>query len=351
MKLVVQIPCLNEEEHLPGTIAAIPREIPGIDKVEILVIDDGSRDDTSGAARKAGADRVIRFRRRQGLATAFKTGLDIALAMGADIIVNTDADNQYPGSQIPDLIQPILNGKADMVVGVRNIREIHEFSRIKKFLQRLGSAVVRFISSTRIVDVTSGFRAYNRRAALQLNVISLFTYTLETIIQAGKKNLAIASVPIQVNQKLRDSRLFRSTPIYLKRSLATILRIFITYEPLRAFFYLGSFVFTLGLLLGIRFLLLFLITEGPTGHIQSLIFMAILLFIGFLLLMIGLVSDLISANRRLIEDAVVRLKRLELQFNTRNQVADGIETTLEDHLVGTDLSDAWRDRTLWDESI
>ncbi len=327
MKLVVQIPCLNEEEQLAKTMADVPRVIAGIDKVEILVIDDGSKDDTAGVARRAGADRIVRFRRRQGLATAFKTGLDIALAMGADVIVNTDADNQYPGSEIPRLIAPIVNGKADMVVGVRAIRSIQEFSPLKKFLQRLGSKLVRFISNTTISDVTSGFRAYNRHAALQLNVISIFTYTLETIIQAGKKNLAIATVPIARNDQLRKSRLFRSTPIYLKRSLATILRIFVTYEPLRVFFYLGSFVFSLGVILGMRFLYFyFTITGKPTGHIQSLILMAIFLFVGFMLLMIGLVADLISANRRLIEDALVRLKRLELLLGTREKISDGTES-------------------------
>ncbi|MBW1926988.1 MAG: glycosyltransferase family 2 protein [Deltaproteobacteria bacterium] len=326
MKLVVQIPSLNEEEQLPTTIADIPRQIPGIDEVEILVIDDGSRDDTSGAARRAGADRIIRFRRRQGLATAFKTGLDVALFMGADIIVNTDADNQYKGSDIPRLIEPIMKGRADMVVGTRNIKEIADFSVLKKVLQYLGSAVMRFVSSTTVPDATSGFRAYNRRAALQLNVISIFTYTLETIIQAGKKNLAIEHVPIEVNERLRESRLFRSVPIYLKRSLATILRIFITYEPLRAFFYSGSLFLLLGLLLGLRFLYFYITVPGPTGHIQSLIFMAVLMFIGFLLLMIGLVADLISANRRLIEDAMLRLKRLELQLGTRDNVKDGTES-------------------------
>lgn len=326
MKLVVQIPSSNEEEHLARTIADIPRQIPGVDEVAVLVIDDGSRDDTSGVARRAGADRLIRFRRRQGLATAFKTGLDIALAMGADIIVNTDADNQYKGSDIPRLIDPILKGRANMVVGTRKISEIVEFSVVKKLLQRLGSAVMRHISQTRIPDATSGFRAYDRRAALHLNVISLFTYTLETIIQAGKKNFAIEHVPVEVNERVRDSRLFRSTPIYLKRSLATIMRIFVTYEPIRVFFYAGAFVFSLGLLLGVRFLYFYFSVSGPTGHVQSLIFMSVLLFMGFLLFMIGLLADLISANRRLIEDAVVRLKRLELQLDTRNKVPDGTES-------------------------
>lgn len=325
MKLVIQIPCLNEEEHLPRTIADLPRQIPGIDQIEILIIDDGSSDNTTGVARSLGVNRIVRFRRHQGLATAFKTGLDISLSMGADIIVNTDADNQYKGSDIPRLIEPVMNGRADMVIGTRNIKKIKDFSRLKKFLQYLGSAVMRFVANTSIPDATSGFRAYNRRAALHLNVISIFTYTLETIIQARKKNLAIVDVPVEVNEKLRKSRLFKSTTIYIKRSLATVLRIFVTYEPLRFFFYIGSFIFSLGLLLGIRFIYFFFSVEGPTGHIQSLIFMAVLLFIGFLLLMIGLVSDLVSANRRLIEDAVVRLKRMELQLGTRDQVKDGTE--------------------------
>ena len=328
MKLVVQIPCLNEEQQLPRTISEIPRQIPGIDKVEILVVDDGSEDDTSGAARRAGADRIVRLRRRQGLATAFKIGLDISLAMGADIIVNPDADDQYPGREIPKLIAPLLQGRADMVVGTRKIEEIGEFSPLKKFLQKWGSRFVQRISQTRVSDVTSGFRAYNRRAALQLNVLSLFTYTLETIIQAGKKNLAIETVNIERNDKLRDSRLFRSTPIYLKRSLATILRIFVTYEPLRVFFYIGTFIFSLGVLLGLRFLYYYISLEGPTGHIQSLIIMAILLFIGFTFVMIGLLADLISSNRRLIEDALSRLKRIELVLETRDKVSDGTEIRL-----------------------
>jgi glycosyltransferase involved in cell wall biosynthesis len=323
MKLVVQIPCLNEETHLGRTISEIPRQIPGIEAVEILVIDDGSTDGTSQAAEAAGADRVVRFRRRQGLATAFKIGLDISLAMGADIIVNTDADNQYPGREIPRLIAPIVNGRADMVIGTRSIDNVEEFSPLKKLLQKWGSRIVQRISQTRVADVTSGFRAYNRRAALQLNVISLFTYTLETIIQAGKKNLALESVEIQRNEKLRESRLFRSTPIYLKRSLATILRIFVTYEPLRVFFYLGAFIFSLGLLLGARFVYYYFTLPGPTGHIQSLIFMTILLFIGFTFIMIGLLADLISANRRLIEDGLTRLKRIELVLGTRDKISDG----------------------------
>jgi glycosyltransferase involved in cell wall biosynthesis len=323
MKLVVQIPCLNEETHLGQTISEIPRQIPGIETVEILVIDDGSTDGTSQAAQAAGADRVIRFRRRQGLATAFKIGLDISLAMGADIIVNTDADNQYPGREIPKLIAPIVNGRADMVVGTRNIDNIEEFSPLKKLLQKWGSRIVQRISQTRVADVTSGFRAYNRRAALQLNVISLFTYTLETIIQAGKKNLALESVEVQRNDKLRESRLFRSTPIYLKRSLATILRIFVTYEPLRVFFYVGALIFSLGLLLGARFVYYYFTLPGSTGHIQSLIFMTILLFIGFTFIMIGLLADLISANRRLIEDGLTRLKRIELVLGTRDKISDG----------------------------
>ncbi|RJP79149.1 MAG: glycosyltransferase family 2 protein [Candidatus Zixiibacteriota bacterium] len=344
MKLVVQIPCLNEEAQLPRTLADIPRQIPGIDEVEILVIDDGSTDDTAGTALASGVDRVIRFRRRQGLATAFRTGLDIALSMGADIIVNTDADNQYPGREIPRLIAPILDGQADMVVGVRNIRSIEEFSPLKRFLQRLGSWVVRAVSQTRVADVTSGFRAYNRRAALTLNVISLFTYTLETIIQANKKRLAIATVPIDRNDKVRESRLFRSTGIYLKRSLATIVRIFLTYEPLRVFFYLGMAFILLGTLLGVRFLYYYVITAGPTGHIQSLIFMSVLLFIGFMLLMIALLADLISANRRLIEDAEVRLKRIELCLATRDHVNDGTEISHEIGVYRPDLPGSGRDR-------
>lgn len=325
MKLVVQIPCLNEEQQLARTISEIPRQIPGVDEVEVLVIDDGSSDHTTEAAKRAGADRILRMRRRQGLATAFKTGLDVSMAMGADIIVNTDADNQYPGREIPKLIEPILAGRADMVIGTRPIDGIQEFSRLKRLLQKWGSRFVRAISQTHVPDVTSGFRAYNRRAALQLNVISLFTYTLETIIQAGKKNLALETVEITRNDKLRESRLFRSTPIYLKRSLATILRIFVTYEPLRVFFYIGASIFTMGLLLGIRFIYYYFIIQGQTGHIQSLIIMAVFLFIGFTFVMIGLLADLISANRRLIEDSLARLKRIELVLEARDKIKDGTE--------------------------
>jgi len=312
VKLIIQIPCFNEAETLPLTLADLPRQIAGVDEIEVLIIDDGSSDETTEVARRSGVHHIVRMTKNKGLANGFMAGLDASLRLGADIIVNTDADNQYNGADIPSLVRPILDGQAELVIGDRQTDEIHHFSWMKKRLQNLGSWVVRQVSATEIPDATSGFRALSREAALQMNVISRFTYTLETIIQAGKKNLAVSHVPVRTNSKLRESRLFKGNWNYIKRSIATITRIYTMYEPLKMFSYIGGTVFGAGFLIGLRFLY-FYITTGGAGHIQSLILAAVLLMIGFQVFIIGLVADLIGFNRRLIESALYRVRRLELR--------------------------------------
>ncbi len=310
MKLIVQIPCLNEEKTLPITINAIPRQIAGIDKVEILVIDDGSNDRTSQVAKECGADHVIRLKVNQGLARGFMFGLQTSVHLGADIIVNTDADNQYEGGDIPKLIQPILDGKADIVIGDREVESIKHFSISKKFLQKLGSWVVRVASGTHIPDAASGFRAYSREAALRTNIVSGYTYTLESIIQAGHNQLAVTHIPVRTNLVLRESRLISSVRSYIIRSASTIVRTYAMYRPLIFFSTIGIIVFLAGLLLSVRYLYYLVIGQGA-GHIQSLILAAILMMLGFQTIVIGLISDLIAANRRLNEEAVYRLRKMD----------------------------------------
>ena len=312
MKLIIQIPCYNEENTLPITLKTLPKKIDGIDKIEVLIVDDGSIDNTADVARNLGVDYIVQHTKNKGLAETFMTGVNACLMYGADIIVNTDADNQYNSDDIQKLIQPILSGDADLVIGERPIENISHFSFIKKKLQRLGSWVVRHFSGTNIPDVTSGFRALSREAALKLNVISGFTYTLETIIQAGKKNLAVTYVPIRTNEKTRESRLFKNIVHYIKKSVVTIFRIYTMYEPLKVFFFLGSIFIGIALLISFRFLYFYFTGYGQ-GHVQSLIFAAILFIIGFQVIVMGWLADLISMNRRLIEDQLYKVKRLEIQ--------------------------------------
>jgi len=310
MKLIVQIPCLNEEQTLPATISAIPREIPGIDKVEILVIDDGSKDRTAETALELGVDHVLIHRRNMGLARSFRTGLDRCLALGADIIVNTDADNQYNGGDIAALVQPILAGIADVVVGDRQTHNIEHFSPAKKLLQRFGSYVVRKFSGVNVPDAVSGFRAISRDAAFRLNIVSPFSYTLEMLIQVGAKGVAVASVPVRTNPKTRDSRLFSSTFHFIERSASTLVRMYTMYRPLKVFTLIGLIVAIIGAIPIVRFLYFYFFVNG-TGKIQSLIIGSALLTIGILTFLLGLVADLLSHNRQLIEMTLEKVRRLE----------------------------------------
>lgn len=301
MKLIIQIPCLNEAATLPIALADLPKQIPGIDVIETLIIDDGSRDETVAVARQLGVHHVVGFRSNQGLARAFMLGIQACLERGADIVVNTDADNQYCGADIAALVKPILEDRADLVIGARPIHEIEHFSWVKKVLQRLGSWVVRRVSNTEVADAPSGFRAMSREVALVLNVFSDYTYTLETIIQAGQKNLRISSVPIRVNGELRPSRLVRSVSSYVRRSVLTMLRIFIVYRPLRFFLSVSLLPLFGGLALGTRFIVYFVQGDGG-GHVQSLILGAVLLLVAFQTVLLAVLADLQSVNRRLLED-------------------------------------------------
>ncbi len=308
MKLVIQIPCYNEEESLPATVAALPREVPGFDSVEFLVIDDGSTDRTSAVAGELGLSLVVRHTKNRGLAAAFMTGLRVALDMGADVIVNTDADNQYAAAGIADLVAPILQERAELVVGARPIDTIAHFSRPKKVLQRMGSWVVRVVSHTSVADAPCGFRAFSRKAAQRFFLFGDYSHTLETIIQAGIKNMSVASVPVRVNPRLRPSRLIRNVPEYVIRSTATIVRIFVIYRPMLLFGTLGTVLFSAGLLLGLRFIYFYAAGDGR-GHVQSLILASVLLGIGFQTLLAAFIADLLAANRKLLEE--IRMREFE----------------------------------------
>jgi glycosyltransferase involved in cell wall biosynthesis len=310
MKLIVQIPCYNEEHTLPAVLAEIPREIPGVDCIEILVVDDGSSDATASVARSLGVTHVVSSRRNRGLARSFRTALDTSLRLGADIIVNTDGDNQYPGRNIPKLIEPILRGEADIVIGDRQTANNPGFSWYKKLLQRVGSAVVARLSGLDVPDAVSGFRAFTREAALNTNIVSSFSYTIETLIQAGRKHFAVGSVPIATNPKTRSSRLFRSIPEFLMQSVSTMLRIYAMYQPLRVYVYCGMLGITIGSIPLVRFLFYYFAGQGE-GKIQSLVIGAVFILLGGLALMIGVIADLISFNRQLAEMTLERVRRIE----------------------------------------
>jgi len=310
MKLIIQIPCYNEAETLPETLAALPRTLPGVDVIEFLVVDDGSQDDTVAVATALGVDHIVRLSHNRGLARAFATGLEACVQQGADIIVNTDADNQYMGEDVARLVEPILAGRADLVVGDRGVATLALFSPMKRFLQRLGSWVVSRAAGVDIPDATSGFRAFTREAALHMLVLSNYSYTLETLIQAGARGAAIEFVAIRTNPPTRPSRLMRSMPHFIANSAVTIMRAYALYRPLRVFFTLGFISLSIGVLIGIRFLYFYF--AGAGGHIQSLILAAIFLIVGFQVLLIGLVADLVAFNRKIMEETLYRVRRVEL---------------------------------------
>ena len=310
MKLIIQIPCYNEAETLEIALNDLPKHIDGIDQIEYLIINDGSSDNTVEVAKKWGVHYVVNFKSNKGLARGFMAGLDACLRNGADIIVNTDADNQYCGADIEKLVRPILEGKSDIVIGERPIDQTEHFSPLKKKLQHIGSWTVRIASNTDIPDAPSGFRAMSRAAALKMNVVNEYTYTLETIVQAGRNKMAITSVPIRTNPELRKSRLFNSMFGYIKKSVLTIIRAFMMYKPLRFFSIIGGIVFGVGLILGLRFLI-FLFMGNSAGHVQSLILASTLMILGFQTIISGLLADLIASNRKLLEDTQERVRRLD----------------------------------------
>jgi glycosyltransferase involved in cell wall biosynthesis len=316
MKLIIQIPCRNEETTLPQTVRDLPTVLPGVDEIEYLVVDDGSTDRTVDVARESGVHHIARLKQNQGLAYAFLAGLEAALQAGADIVVNTDADNQYRGEDVGRLIQPILDGQADIVVGDRGVAALEHFSPLKRMLQRFGSWVVEQASGVPIPDATSGFRAFTRDAALRLTVLSDYTYTLETLIQAGARRMAVVYVPVRTNPPTRQSRLIRSIPSFVTLSVITVLRFYTMYRPLRVFTTVGGAMIAGGVALGLRFLYYFWQRGGAAGNVQSLILAAILIIVGFQVCMIGLMADLVRLNRKMLEEELYRVRRLELSIAT-----------------------------------
>ncbi len=330
MKLIIQIPCYNEAEALPETVRELPREFDGVDQVEILVIDDGSEDSTAEAAAVCGVDHVVRLPHHAGLAAAFAAGLDASLSLGADIIVNTDADNQYAADDMLKLVAPIVRGEAELVVGDRGVATLKTFSPLKRMLQRAGSRVVSRAAGLDVPDATSGFRAMTREAALRTNVLSDYSYTLETLIQAGNQRTRVASVRIQTNPPRRPSRLMRGTGDYLVHSTATILRSYTMYRPLRVFFTVGMILFVLGAALVIRFLVYYFQGLGG-GHVQSLILAAVLLIVGFQTILIGLVADLISKNRRMLEEILYRVRKEDHSYTDADELSQEIQADKVGH--------------------
>ncbi len=312
MKLIVQIPCYNEEQTLPQTYADIPKIIEGIDKVEVLIIDDGSTDRTIEVAQELGVDHIVINKRNMGLARSFRRGIDECLRQGADIIVNTDGDNQYAGWDIAKLVKPVLEDKADIVIGDRETHKIAHFSKGKKFMQWFGSGIVRKLAGIWVPDTVSGFRAISRESAIKLNVLSSFSYTIEMVIQAGKRDMKIISVPVETNEKTRESRLFKSIPSFITRQVTTIVRMYAMYQPLKVFFIMGSLLTLAGLVPIVRFLY-FYFTTGGAGHLQSLVLSGVLILMGFVAFLGGLIADLISFNRQLLEMNLEKVKRLELE--------------------------------------
>jgi glycosyltransferase involved in cell wall biosynthesis len=340
MKLIIQIPCFNEEQTLPATLRDLPREIAGIDEIEWLVIDDGSTDRTIEVARAGGVEHIVRLTNNRGLAAGFQAGLDACLKLGADVIVNTDADNQYVGADIPKLLAPILEGRADMVIGDRETDSIEHFSPIKKLLQRWGSAVVRRVSGTQVADTTSGFRAYNREAALQMQVVSKFTYTLETIIQAGKMLVAVDHVAVRTNPKLRESRLFPSTWSYVRRNGVSIFRIYALYEPLRLFMIAAALTALVGAVIWGRFLWFFIEGSGG-GHIQSLILGSTLFIVAVQFVALGVLGDILAGSRVLQQRVLERVRRVELRLGVEpSHYEPGARETGQERTTGADAGGA-----------
>lgn len=320
MKLIIQIPCYNEEKDLPATFRDLPKKIEGIDKIETLVIDDGSEDGTTEIARRIGVDHILSLKSHMGLALAFAEGIDKSLKLGAEIVVNTDGDNQYAGQDIALLVKPILNGSADVVVGIRPVNGIAHFSWLKRLL-RWGSSVIKVLSRTRVEDAVSGFRAFSREAALRINILTNYSYTLENLVQLGNQRLKVVSVPVRTNPKARESRLVKNVPHFLGQQLATILRVYATYKALKVFLTLGLIIILPGLIGFLRFLF-FYVTGRGQGHVQSLIFSTAALLVGLLVLLFGVIADLIGNNRKLIEKALYKIKKLELEKTERPEDED-----------------------------